>query len=149
MDVTLSLLCIVAGAAAAIQGGLNRRISDIWGKAPAILTNGVVLTIAAALAVWWAGRSTSWFAGIIGPKADAFSRPQWWYILPGVLGFGFLMTIPGAIAKLGATQVFVLIVAGQLLAGLAWDRYVEGMPPGVMRMAGVGIVCFGAWVSTR
>lgn len=148
MNPTLTILCIVAGCASVIQGGLNRRIAELWGNAPAILINGLSLCVAAVLTIWLASRSDSPFAHLVGARPGAFTRPAWWYVLPGLLGFGFLMTLPGAIAKLGATNVFVLIVAGQLLAGLVWDRVVEGITPDSTRFIGVALVCAGAYVST-
>ncbi len=141
--------CLVAGAASVIQGGLNRRIAAVWGNTPTVLLNGLMLSLSAALALWLTARSDSPLLQQLAPKAGAFSRPAWWYAIPGILGFGFVATLPGAIARLGATQVFVLVVAGQMIGGLAWDALVEHTTPAPMRLAGVGLVLAGAWLAVR
>lgn len=140
---------MVAGAATVLQGGLNRRIAEVWGTTPTILLNGLTLCVAATLTVWLASRSDSPFATLIGAKPAVLTRTQWWYFLPGCLGFFMLMVMPDGIARLGATQVFLLLVAGQLLAGLAWDHWVEGLRVSLTRIAGVALVFVGSWLSSR
>jgi transporter family-2 protein len=146
---TIALLCILAGCATAVQGGLNRRIADLWGASPTILLNGLSLCVAASLTIWLASRSDSPFASLIGPTPGGLTRPYWWYLVPGLLGFFGLMVMPGAIAKIGVTQVFVLILAGQLLTALVWDKWIEGMSISLSRIAGVSLVFVGSWLSGR
>lgn len=149
MNQTIVVLCILAGCATAVQGGLNRRIADLWGASPTILLNGLSLCVAAGLTIWLASRSDTAFASLIGPKPGVLTRPHWWYVVPGLLGFFMLMVMPGAIAKIGVTQVFVLLLAGQLLTALVWDKWVEGMSISLSRIAGVSLVFVGSWLSSR
>lgn len=139
---------MLAGAATVVQGGLNRRIADLWGHAPTILINGLVVTIAAAFTIWLASRIDSPLTNLLGAKPEAFSRTLWWYVVPGLLGYVFLTTLPPSIASIGASNVFVLVVAGQLLMGLFWDRAVEDITLSLPRVGGVALVCVGAWLST-
>lgn len=149
MNQTIVLLCVLAGCAMAVQGGLNRRIADLWGASPTILLNGLSLCVAATLTIWLASRSDTAFASLIGPKPGALTRPLWWYVVPGLLGFFMLMVMPGAIAKIGLTQAFLLLLAGQLFAALVWDRWIGGMSISLSRIAGVSLVFVGSWLSSR
>ncbi len=149
MNPTIVILCILAGCATAIQGGLNRRIAELWGASPTILLNGLSLCVAATLTVWLASRSDSAFASLIGAKPGGLTRPHWWYVIPGLLGFFMLMVMPGAMAKLGVTQVFVLLLAGQLLTALVWDMWIDGLSVSLSRVGGVILVFLGSWLSSR
>jgi bacterial/archaeal transporter family-2 protein len=125
------------------QGGLNRRLAGQWGLPGAVLLNtvvllGVVLTLFALMSA-----VPSLFPEGFGgrPQLRGFSP---WYLLPGVLGFVIVLGMPVAIARLGAVQSVLLLIAAQLVASLAWDALVEGRPATLVRVVGSVLAVAGA-----
>lgn len=144
MSATL-VVPFVLGALAVLQAGLNRRIAAEWGLAAAVFLNTLVLaTIALA-----------WFAVVRSTKSPAlewFAVRQgrgfaWWYALPGLCGFALVTGLPWVIVRIGALQAFITLVAAQMLAGLAWDYFVEHIQVGGARVAGALLAILGALVA--
>ncbi len=59
----------------------------------------------------------------------------------------WILTI--AIERLGATAVFVGLVATQIVGGLVWDIAVEGQTIGTAKWVGAGLAMVGALVMSR
>lgn len=129
-----ALVAFTLGCTAVVQASLNRRIAGQIGLAPTVLLNGVIVA-ACAGAFYFAARR-GWVAGMVANDA----RMSWWWLVPGVLGFALITGLPWAIARVGALQVFVVAVAAQMIASLAWDALVEGIPVNTLRATGA-VVC--------
>jgi uncharacterized membrane protein YdcZ (DUF606 family) len=147
MNAPVLALAVLVGFAAVFQGALNRKVAAAWGLPAAIVLNATILLVCAAglLALSRAGASNS---ELFRPRPEAFTHARWWYSLPGLLGFVIVAALPFAIARVGALNVFVSVVAGQMFAGLLWDRYVEGIAINGWRVAGVTLVIAGAGLAT-
>lgn len=138
------LFPIVLGAFAVLQGTLNRRVAELWGLAPTVALNTGVFLVASML-MWFAVRSSpDRFPPIFRDRLDPSSF-SWWFLLPGILGFALVAGIPWAIAKLGALQVFVGIVAAQMMVSVLWDAKFEQIPLTGSRVAGA-LLAIGAVV---
>ena len=148
MNAIVIVLAVFVGIATVLQAALNRRIAANWGLSPTIVLHAGVL-FAFALASYFVIEKT----GIVVPpsfkaKAGAYQNSLWWYLIPGLAGWLIIFAMPFAISKIGALQVFVWVVAAQVLAGLFWDRWVEGIGMSTMRVLGVVVVILGAVLTT-
>ena len=117
---------ICLGFIAVIQGGLNRQISSKLGLVWAILINNSVIFIAGILFYFFVKYNPDIFSTFFKEKGT-FSHLSWWYIIPGLCGLCLVAGIPLAINKIGALNVFIAIVAGQMILSIIWDFYVEGI----------------------
>lgn len=129
-----ALVAFALGCVAVVQASLNRRIAGQIGLAPAVLLNGAIVAVCAG-AFYFAARR-GWVPGMVSSDA----KLAWWWLVPGVLGFALITGLPWAIARVGALQVFVVAVAAQMIASLAWDALVEGIPVNALRATGA-VVC--------
>ncbi len=147
MNGPIVALSLLIGAAAVLQGALNRKVAAVWGLPAAIALNALVL-LPCALGLLALARAGVLPGELLRPRAEAFVNPRGWYLLPGLLGMFIVTALPLAIGRIGATQVFVTVVAGQMVASLAWDRGVEGIAPSALRLFGVGLVTVGAYLAS-
>ena len=131
------LIAFAAGLASVIQAGLNRQLGREWDLASVVFLNGMVFVVCAGI-YWWVRRTPfppgSW---------------SWWAILPGMLGFLFVLAVPYALAYLGAMSVFICLIAAQIGGGLVWDLLVEGLMPSPLKWVGAGMALMGALIMSR
>ncbi len=144
---------VAVGLAVVLQGGLNRQVSAQWGLAAAIFVNALVFLIASAGLLWLARARPELVPEIFrlpeGPLAS-ISWWQWQGLLPGLFGLVIVAGLPWAIVRLGALQSLLLVLGAQLLGGLLWDHWVEGIRVTPTRLLGSLIALAGAWlVSVR
>lgn len=131
------LIALAAGLASVIQGGMNRQISRSWDLASVVFLGGAVFVICAGL-YWLSQRGQA--------STGSWS---WWYIIPGILGFLFVLAVPFAISRLGAMSVFICLIAAQIVGGLVWDLMVEGLTPSLYKWIGAALAAAGALIMTR
>ena len=74
-------------------------------------------------------------------------------MIGGTLGAIFVSTATWATPKIGAGAFFAALYAGQLIMALVLDHFgllgLEQKSATLMRMAGVPILLFGAWLIVR
>lgn len=126
------------GAVAVLQGGLNRLISEKLPLGATVLLNAVVF-LAVALVYWFFAERQSLQSGL---------KPEWWYIIPGVLGAIFVFGIPWAIPQIGALRVFLCIVAGQMVVSIVWDKLAENRSPDLQGVLGALLAVAGVVVAS-
>lgn len=119
-------LTFLVGLSSVIQAGLNRQMAEPWGLPATVLLNAVMFLVAAAIYFFLASMELVPLPDYLTHKGP-ISSGSWWYLLPGVLGFLFVLGLPICIAKIGALQVFVGLVLAQIIGGLFWDKYIEGI----------------------
>lgn len=137
------ILTFFLGAIAVLQGALNRTIAGNWGLAPTIVLNNCVI-LTAGLALFGAVKFyPEFFPEAFRDKAG-FTGFSWYYFLPGLCGLALVAGIPYAISKIGAANVFIGIVCAQMVASLAWDKAVEGIPLTWPRVLGACFAVLGA-----
>lgn len=138
------LLSLLIGAMGVLQNTLNTKISLSIGVARAMLVNGVVLC-ACSVAFFVAIRfvPAEGLPELFRPVASP--RPlRAWDALPGIFGFLIIVSCPWVIERLGATRVFIAIIAAQLVVSMLWDWGVDGVPPTAWRAAGGALALLGA-----
>lgn len=142
---TAVIFTLIIGALGVLQSAINRHMSTDWGLANVIMLNNIVLLVFGTgllLAVkFWPHAFPELFDG----KAS-LSNMRWHYILPGIFGLIFVVGIPFAISRLGALDVFVVLVGAQMTTSLLWDKFVEGIDFSLPRLAGAGLAIAAAFV---
>ena len=145
MQTSALVVPLVLGAVAVLQATLNRQVAATWGLAPASVLNMLV-------GLAWAGAFLLVVqAGRLDPELSRvevrLGQMRWWWVLPGLFGFGLVTGLPWAVDKLGAQPVFVAVVGAQMVTSLLWDAYVEGVGVsaprllgGLLAVASVGLV---------
>lgn len=141
-------LTIAIGLASVIQGGLNRQMGMVWGLPSTVLLNALTFLLAAVVYYVIARFFPVPLPESLAEKAG-FQSGHWWYLLPGFLGFIFVIGIPYSIAKIGALQVFVGLVLAQMLGGLLWDRFVEGIDWSWSRLVGASLAVLAVMLASR
>jgi transporter family-2 protein len=136
------LLPLYLGFATVLQSGLNRIISREWGLSAVTFMNSVVLTVPAAVFWWVTYRWPEKLPEIFQNPGGAFAQWSWWYWIPGVLGLSVVAGIPFAIARIGALQTFVFLIAAQIVASMGWDAIAEGKAINLARVVGA-LLAFG------
>ena len=141
------LIALALGATAVVQAGLNRRIAVEWGLAPTVFLNALTVLVLGALFHVLAVRG--WFGASIADNAG-ITAWRWWWLIPGLCGFALVAGLPWVVARAGALQVYVGVVAAQMCASMIWDAWIEGMGFSWVRATGAAMVIAGvAFVAWR
>jgi uncharacterized membrane protein YdcZ (DUF606 family) len=138
------LISLVIGALGVLQNTLNKQYSASLGIGLTLLVNGIVVC-ACGLAFFLALRliPAASLPELFRPVAAARGIRAY-DLLPGLFGFLIIAACPWVIERLGATRVFIAIIAAQLVVSMMWDWSVEGLPPTAWRMAGGALALLGA-----
>lgn len=134
------------GCFAVLQVALNKRIAATMGLTQAVILNAFVLLVVAA-AFWLYARGArgdfgEWMSGSGGPGDFKL-----WWIVPGLCGLTLVAGLPWAVQRVGALQAFVVLVAAQMLFGIVWDHFVDGITVNTPRVVGAGLAIAGAVVT--
>ncbi|MBI4403226.1 MAG: DMT family transporter [Deltaproteobacteria bacterium] len=130
-------ICIV------LQGALNREIARNWGLAGAVFLNNLVFLMLGLVLFLTVRKVPNIFPDVFRDRG-AFGMVYWWYLLPGILGFAIVTGAPWAMSRIGAFHFVVLVIAAQMVAGLAWDATVNGLPLTTVRTLGAMLGIAGA-----
>ncbi|WP_400083055.1 DMT family transporter [Yoonia sp. R78084] len=130
-------LAILAGVLVSLSRQINGRLALSTSAMESSFWNhlvGLVFITCVALAVG------GLFAG------DPAEAP-WWAYLGGTVGVVFIAAGSWLIARIGAAQTALLIIAGQMISGVLLD-IVMGAPGNLWaRILGVGLILAGMWVA--
>jgi len=138
------LLCAVVGMVTVLQAGINRRLADVVGFLGATLFSNFILFLLSIVVLIAIGL---YQAELFQEWAKLRTNFTWWYLLPGLFGFLIVIGLPIAIFHLGASKVFVIFIAMQLLTSVFWDIFAEGLSISPFRLLGIGLVAMGAGLS--
>ncbi len=130
-------LAVLAGVLVSLSRQINGRLalstsameSSFWNHIVGLVFITVVALLVGGL-----------FAG--EPTAS-----PWWAYLGGPIGVIFIAAGSWLIARIGAAQTALLIIAGQMISGVVLD-IVMGAPGNIWaRASGVGLILAGMWVA--
>ncbi|HIE03493.1 MAG TPA: DMT family transporter [Candidatus Latescibacteria bacterium] len=133
------------GIVLAVHLTMNSVVGTMMGSARA--ANAIFWTVGAAAAV---------LIWLLGPQRGLMSNakcvPSWLWVA-GAIGASLVFGIAALIPKLGARSVFVLTVAGQVLAS-AWIAHVGflGSPQKELtsvNLVGIAIMLSGVYLATK
>ena len=108
-------LALAAGLAGSVQAAVMGRFGERVGSLEA-LTWAFLLSAGAALVALVVARRG------LGGLSDAWSAPKWLW-LGALMGTFIVFTITFTSPRIGTTATIALLVAGQLVAAAAIDRY--------------------------
>lgn len=133
----MMFLPFLVGAVTVLQGGLNKQLLSQYDLLEITLLN-TAITLFAAIIVFFVWNQFE-------PIKLRLNYPdfRFWFIIPGICGLMVVLGIPFGINKLGATKLFVGIVAAQLIGGILWDSRVEAMSIGWNRILGACLALGG------
>jgi uncharacterized membrane protein YdcZ (DUF606 family) len=139
----------IIGALGVLQNTWNKQIAEQWGIAKAIFFNSAVMVVISSL--FWLGLKMlpdQNLPEIYKNKSEGWSFSLF-HILPGLAGFLIVITLPFVIQRVGALRVFVGIVAGQIVASILWDYFVESIGISANRAIGAILALIGTIIAVK
>lgn len=131
------ILAVGAGLLVGLSRQLNGRLALSTNAWESSFWNHIVGLVFVSLIALLAG-------GLFG---DAPLGAPWWAYLGGPIGVLFIAAGSWAINRIGAAQTAMLIIAGQMISGVAIDMAM-GVPGQLWaRIAGVALILGGMWVT--
>ncbi|ATP27152.1 hypothetical protein CR207_01270 [Chromobacterium violaceum] len=141
MQTIFPLLAFLVGVVVPLQAAVNNQLRLLLGNS----------TLLAALVSFGTGCLTlallSLATGQRWQNLAALARVEWWMLLGGVLGAGFVFGTTLLAPRLGVATMVSLIIAGQVFTSLCFDRFGWLMMPlrelSAARLAGAALVVAG------
>ena len=146
MKILFYLLPVFAGIAITIQSGVNSQLrTAIQHPLMAAFISFVVGTIALAVLLIFSKESI--------PGLSQYSSVNWYKYTGGLLG-AFVVTVTlVSVTQIGAGNMFVLIVAGQLITAVLMDHFgilrLKENPVNVQKFLGICLLVVGAWLVNK
>jgi bacterial/archaeal transporter family-2 protein len=146
MKLLFYLLPVFAGVAITIQSGINSQLrTAIQHPLLAAFISFVVGTIALGLLLMFSKNAV--------PGLSDYGTIEWYKYTGGLLG-AFVVTVTLlSVSQIGAANMFVLIVAGQLVTAVLMDHFgVLGMksnPVSLQKIIGIVLLIAGAWLVNK
>jgi transporter family-2 protein len=139
----LIIIAVIGGAAVTLQGQLMGLLDKALGtKESVFITYGGGGILAGF--VMLAAR---------GGNLKAWQSVPWYTLGAGALGLVIVGTIGYTVPRLGLTRAFTIIVAAQLIVAALLDHFgllgASARPLDLGRLAGIGVLVLGVWLTTR
>lgn len=146
MKMLYYLLPVMAGVALTVQSGINSQLRlAIQHPILAAFISFVVGTV--ALAVMLLLSKSAY------PSFDSYAAISWYKFTGGLFGVFVVTVTLLSVAQIGAANMFVLIIAGQLTAALLMDHFgLLGMkynPVTLQKLLGIALLIGGAWLVNK
>ncbi|MEM7049037.1 MAG: DMT family transporter [Acidobacteriota bacterium] len=128
------LLSIIVGTAIVVQNGANAHLmknSSLW----LLLAVGNLVAAGLSAAFFLTQRK--------GEVLADLSRLPPLVLVPAVCGFAITAGMPLAIERLGVFKTVLLVIACQILAGIAWDRFVTETAVAGNQLFGAALILGG------
>jgi uncharacterized membrane protein YdcZ (DUF606 family) len=142
----MKILPIILGGAGVIQAVLNKDIAAVYGLSMTSVINGVIVVLCAIFVFAAVHYFPGYFPDILVFNKKHLQSFQWWYLIPGIIGFCLVLFVPLAIKEVGTLPVFLGIIAGQIVVSIVWDAYYENIPANAIRVAGALLTFTGAFL---
>jgi len=146
MKLLFYILPVLAGVAMTVQSGINAQLrAAISHPILAAFISFLGGTLVLALMLLFSKQAI--------PALSAYSDISWYKFTGGLLGVFVVTVVLVSVIEIGAANMFVLIIAGQLFTALLMDHFgVLGMKPSPITLQKmIGIVCLivGAYLVNR
>ncbi|MEL6841223.1 MAG: DMT family transporter [Pseudomonadota bacterium] len=137
--ILFAALAVLAGALVSLSRQINGRLALSTSAMESSFWNHIVglgfLTLAALL-----------FGGLFAGEPQA---SPWWAYLGGPIGVIFIAAGSWLIARIGAAQTAMLIIAGQMISGVVLDIAMGTAGNPWARIVGVALILAGMWVGQQ
>ena len=146
MKALFYILPILVGVAISIQSGVNSQLRvALNNPLLAAFVSFVTGTIALAILMLFSKQSY--------PALSVFSTIEWYKLTGGLLGVFVVTVVLLSVQQIGAGNMFVLIIAGQLLTAVLLDHYgllgLKTSPMNLQKICGVLLLIAGAYLVTK
>ena len=146
MKALFYILPILVGVAISIQSGVNSQLRvALNNPLLAAFVSFVTGTIALAILLLFSKQSY--------PALSVFSTIEWYKLTGGLLGVFVVTVVLLSVQQIGAGNMFVLIIAGQLLTAVLLDHYgllgLKTSPMNLQKIGGVLLLITGAYLVTK
>ncbi len=140
------ILPLVAGVAMSIQSGINAQLrASIQHPLLAAFISFIGGTLALGILLLFSKQSM--------PAISVYSGIEWYKFIGGLLGAFIVFVAIISVQKIGASNMFVLMVAGQLITAMVMDHFaVLGLrenPISIQKLLGILLVIAGAWLVNK
>jgi transporter family-2 protein len=138
-----ALIALAAGIALPAQAGVNTQLRTLLGTPlrAAFVSFAIGTALLAIVVVLTRG---PW------PAAHTLAKAPWWVWAGGAIGAFYVAATVIVVPRLGSAYAFGLIVAGQMAASIAIDRFgLFGVAPTALspaRIAGAALVAGGVFL---
>ncbi|MEJ6397146.1 DMT family transporter [Yoonia sp. 208BN28-4] len=135
--VGFAALAVLAGVLVSLSRQINGRLA---------------LSTSALHSSWWNHIVGLVFITVVGLLAGSLfagdpAAAPWWAYLGGVIGVVFIAAGSWLIARIGAAQTAMLIIAGQMISGVVLDIVMGTAGNPTARIIGVALILAGMWVA--
>ena len=137
--IAAALIAFAAGVLVVLSRQINGRLSLSTSALTASFWNHAVGAAALTLAALLLG----------GLFAGAPLAAPWWAFLGGPVGVVFIALSSWLITRIGAAQTALLIIAGQMLSGVALDFALGAPGDPAARLAGIALIAAGVALARR
>jgi bacterial/archaeal transporter family-2 protein len=138
-------LAAIAGVLVGMQAPVNSRLGRDLGSVQAATFSFVVGTVALVLIA-------SLFYGGLGSFSNV-GKASWWALVGGLLGAVYVTVAILTVRTLGVSGLTAIVIAGQLAAAVAIDRFgllgIAKQPVGVERIIGLVLLVIGVLLVVR
>jgi transporter family-2 protein len=138
-------LALTAGLFGAVQVAVMGRLGERVGSLEAVMLAAIVTGVIVMPVLLVARQG---FGGL----GDTFAQP-WWMLTGGALGAAIVLSITIAGPRIGTTAVVALLIAGQLVAAIAIDRFgwfgFDRVALDAPRVLGIALLVAGAALTLK
>lgn len=135
--ITLVLLALFNGVCISISRAVNGRLALDRGAFSASLCNHIVGFLFLSLLLAMVG----------GFNGDSFGQAPWGAYLGGLIGALFVALNSYVLPRLGTLRAALLIISGQMLAGVVIDRLRDSNGSAGLQILGVGLILLGVYLA--
>jgi bacterial/archaeal transporter family-2 protein len=140
------ILPLLAGIAMSVQAGVNNQLRTILSNPLlAAFISFLTGTIALLIMLFFSKKGL--------PSWEIYSDISWYKYTGGLLGVIVVVSVILSVPQIGAANMFVLIIAGQLLTAVILDHYgFLGMKPNVVslqKVVGILFLIAGAYLVNK
>ena len=144
MKISFILLALLLGVVLSVHLGMNAQVGGMLNNPR--MGNAIFWTIGAVTAI--AIGLTAWDPAVL----QNLRQVPLWLLTAGAFGAALVFGIAWVIPQIGAGTFFVLLIAGQVVTGMALSHFgVLGSPVEpitMMKMVGVALLVAGAGIVT-